>query len=98
LKKEKNPIHYPADRRAFIAIKPYMAIICGLLFSLPIGVAWLQYIFSGLPADPGSIIPVATPADPVGFPMWLNLSHWVNFFFLIMIIRPCTIAFRVGRV
>ena len=37
--------------------------------------------------NPAFAIPSKTSADPVGFPMWLNLSHWVNFFFLILIIR-----------
>lgn len=85
--KEEKAIHYPAERRTFIAIKPYMLIIFGLLILLPIGAAWLQYLLAGLPADPGYIVPAVTSDDPVGFPMWLNLSHWVNFFFLILIIR-----------
>ena len=85
--KEEKTIHYPADRRTFIAIKPYMLIIFGLLISLPIGVAWLQYLLAGLPEDPGAIITAVKSDDPVGYPLWLNLSHWVNFFFLILIIR-----------
>ena len=85
--KEEKTIHFPADRRTFIAVKPYMLIIFGLLILLPIGAAWLQYLLAGLPADPGSIMPAVKSDDPVGYPLWLNLSHWVNFFFLILIIR-----------
>ena len=85
--KEEKAIHYPTDRRTFIAVKPYMLVIFGIIILVPIGAAWLQYLLIGLPADPAFAIAPATSADPIGFPMWLNLSHWVNFFFLILIIR-----------
>ena len=84
---EEKAIHHPTDRRAFIAVKPYMLVIFGIIILAPIGAAWLQYLLIGLPVDPAFTIPSKTSAGPVGFPMWLNLSHWVNFFFLIMIIR-----------
>ena len=85
--KEERAIHYPADRRTFIAIKPYMLVIFVVIILLPIVAAWMQYLIAGLPADPGLISISITPADPTGFPMWVNLSHWVNFFFLVLIIR-----------
>ncbi len=64
-----------------------MRLIFAIIILTPIGAAWLQYLLTGLPADPAFAIPATTSADPVGFPMWLNLSHWVNFFFLVLIIR-----------
>jgi DMSO/TMAO reductase YedYZ molybdopterin-dependent catalytic subunit/thiosulfate reductase cytochrome b subunit len=83
--KEKT-IYHPTDRRAFIAIKPYIIIIISSIILIPVATAWLQYLLIGLPV----IAPfdsVHTNNDPVGFPLWLNLSHWVNFFFLVLIIR-----------
>ncbi|QEC69147.1 molybdopterin-dependent oxidoreductase [Panacibacter ginsenosidivorans] len=85
--KEEKAIHYPADRRTFIAVKPYMLVIFAIVILLPVVAAWLQYLIAGLPADPGLIFTSITPAEPNGFPIWVNLSHWVNFFFLVLIIR-----------
>src|SRR4029079_7970992 len=85
--KEEKAIHYPADRRTFIAVKPYMLVIFSIIILLPIVAAWLQYLIRGLPADPGLNFTLTTPADPSGFPIWVNLSHWVNFFFHVLIIR-----------
>lgn len=85
--KEEKAIHYPKDRRQFIAVKSYMLVILGIIILVPIGAAWLQYLLVGLPEVTAFIITPATSADPIGFPAWLNLSHWVNFFFLILIIR-----------
>ncbi|MGB3344451.1 MAG: molybdopterin-dependent oxidoreductase [Aequorivita sp.] len=78
---------YPADRRVYIGMKRYMKITLLVLVGGTLGVAWLQYMLFGLPADPSSaFLPVQT-AGPSGFPVWVNLSHWVNFFFLMLIIR-----------
>jgi sulfoxide reductase catalytic subunit YedY len=71
----------------FIGIKPYMLVIFFALLLATVGVAWLQYLFFGLPPDPSSAIAGVTATAPKGFPVWLCLSHWVNFFFLILIIR-----------
>src|ERR1700728_4908369 len=83
----ERAVRYPADRRMFIGIKPYMLVILFALLLATVGVAWLQYLLVGLPSDPSSGIVGTTAADPKGFPPWLCLSHWVNFFFLILIIR-----------
>ena len=85
--KEEKTIHYPTDRRMFIAIKPYMWIWFAVIISVPIGLAWLQYLLIGLPVDPPFSLSNITPADPTGFPLWLILNHWFNFFFMVMIIR-----------
>jgi len=85
--KEEKAVHYPADRRAFMAIKPYMLIIFGVIILGAIAAAWLQYLLIGLPKDPSLTIPATAASHPVGFPLWLDLSHWVNFFFLVLIIR-----------
>lgn len=85
--KEEKAIHYPTDRRMFISIKSYIRVIFAIIILVPTGIAWIQYILIGLPADPGSATLAVTSGSPSGFPAWLNLSHWINFFFLILIIR-----------
>lgn len=85
--KEERAIHYPEDRRVVIAIKPYMLIIFGIVIFGLIAAAWLQYLLIGLPVNPSLGSYSTTPEYPKGFPMWINLSHWVNFFFLVLIIR-----------
>jgi sulfoxide reductase catalytic subunit YedY len=84
----EHAVRYPADRRMFIGIKPYMLMILFILLLATVGIAWLQYLIFGLPPDPSlSLSAVAEGAGPKGFPGWLCLSHWVNFFFLVLIIR-----------
>ncbi len=78
----EKAVRYPVDRRMFIGIKPYMLVILFALLLATVGVAWLQYLVFGLPPDPSSAIAGIATASPSGFPGWLCLSHWVNFFFL----------------
>lgn len=68
-------------------MKPYMLVILFALLLAPVGAAWLQFLLFGLPPDPSSAIVGITTASPKGFPRWLCLSHWVNFFFLVLVIR-----------
>ncbi|MEO7045046.1 MAG: cytochrome b/b6 domain-containing protein, partial [Ferruginibacter sp.] len=83
----EKEVHYPKDRRAFVSVKPYMLVIfCVIVFG-SIGIAWLQYLFFGLPADPSLSFTPDAITKPSGFPIWISLSHWVNFFFLVVIIR-----------
>ena len=84
---EEKAIHYPAERSTFIAVKPYMQVIFVITIFLPIVAAWLQYLLIGLPVDPGLAFSAITSGDPKGFPVWINIGHWVNFFFLVLIIR-----------
>lgn len=83
----EREIRFPKDRRWYMGIKPIALIIVLILFLLTVGVAWFQFMVFGLPPDPSVNFPALSSSDPQGFPMWLSLSHWVNFFFLIMIIR-----------
>lgn len=79
-------VHYPVDRRLFIGLNKRVWYILGTLILATVGIAWLQYLIWGLPADP-LLNPDLALKQAVGFPWWLRLSHWVNFFFLITIIR-----------
>ncbi|MEO6901771.1 MAG: molybdopterin-dependent oxidoreductase [Bacteroidia bacterium] len=84
----EKAMSFPDDRRFFVSLKPYMLIILGIILIGSITIAWIQYLFFGLPPDPSvSFSQVVSPKEPSGFPMWVNVSHWVNFFFLVLIIR-----------
>jgi DMSO/TMAO reductase YedYZ molybdopterin-dependent catalytic subunit/thiosulfate reductase cytochrome b subunit len=55
---------------------------------LLIAAAYLKWGIFGLPALPSS--PVLTPAiaiEPYGFPAWLRITHYVNFLFLVLLVR-----------
>ncbi|HQW12170.1 MAG TPA: molybdopterin-dependent oxidoreductase [Saprospiraceae bacterium] len=84
--KEKS-VHYPADRSAYIGLKRYIKITILVVMLGAIGAAWIQYLLFGMPADPSPAIISVNSADPSGFPIWIIYSHWINFFFLILIIR-----------
>lgn len=84
----EKAMHYPADRNFYVRLKPYMLFTIGMVLLGSIAIAWIQYLFFGLPPDPSlSFSPVVAINQPSGFPMWVNISHWVNFFFLVLIIR-----------
>ncbi len=83
----EKAVHYPADRRAYLGMKPYMKIILLVLLFGSIGAAWLQYLVFGLPVNTSTAFAALQPGSPLGFPVWITLSHWVNFFFLMLIIR-----------
>ncbi|MFC7671173.1 molybdopterin-dependent oxidoreductase [Hymenobacter humi] len=82
----ERAVHYPDDRRAFVAVKPYVLLVAGGLALTLVGAAWGQYLLGGLP-DVSGLTAASAPAGPAGFPWWVNLSHWANFFFLTLLIR-----------
>jgi hypothetical protein len=60
----------------------------GMVLIGSIAIAWIQFVFFGLPPDPSlSFSPVVAATEPSGFLMWINIRYWVNFFFLVLIIR-----------
>jgi sulfoxide reductase catalytic subunit YedY len=55
---------------------------------LLVAAANIQWGAAGLPALPPSPpLSPATAAEPYGFPTWLRITHYVNFLFLILLIR-----------
>lgn len=85
--KSEKAVHYPEDRKLFIGLKPYVFVVIGIAFLATVGVAWVQYLVFGLPKDPSSALLSTTDVSVKGFPMWLILCHWINFFFLVILIR-----------
>lgn len=62
-----------------------------MLVALPILAviaAYLQWAVAGLPALPAIPIPADVGhTQPFGFPSWLRVTHYVNFLFLILLVR-----------
>ena len=60
-------------------ISPPLLLVCA---------AYIQWGTAGLPAlAPIPELAPATTAEPYGFPAWLRVTHYVNFMFLILLIR-----------
>src|SRR5512146_3302968 len=81
-------VHYPADRRFRIWVRPSILIgIAVVVLAVLIG-AWVEYAVVGLPEVPA--VPQSSPnnfAGPHGFPLWVRYSHFFNFFFVMLLIR-----------
>ena len=78
----------PKDHRIGIYIKwPYLVAFTVLALT-PVAMAWAQYFLMGLPSLPESpkVIPESLN-DPIGFPVWLRINHFVNFFLMVLLVR-----------
>lgn len=62
----EQAVKYPADRRVFIWLKPYVWWTFAGLVAVTVGAAWLQLAISGLPANPGPVGPVHLVASLPG--------------------------------
>lgn len=81
-------VHYPADRRFRIWVRPSILIGIAILVLAVLIAAWVEYAVAGLPAVPA--VPQTQPnnfAGPHGFPLWVRYCHFFNFFFVMMLIR-----------
>jgi thiosulfate reductase cytochrome b subunit len=57
-------------------------------FVLAVAAAYVQWATVGLPAVPPAPTPTAeTATEPHGFPAWLRITHYVNFLFLVLLVR-----------
>jgi DMSO/TMAO reductase YedYZ molybdopterin-dependent catalytic subunit/thiosulfate reductase cytochrome b subunit len=57
-------------------------------FLILLAAAWAQWTVAGLPLLPDNpIISVETATEPYGFPAWLRLTHYVNFLFIVLLVR-----------
>jgi len=55
---------------------------------LVVAAAYLQWGTVGLPAlSPSPVFSPAAAVEPFGFPAWLRITHYVNFLFLVLLIR-----------
>ncbi|MEO8634656.1 MAG: molybdopterin-dependent oxidoreductase [Gemmatimonadales bacterium] len=78
-------VHFPADRRFRIWIRPSVLIGIAAIFVAVLVASWLQVAMFGQPA-----IPPATPVGSAalqGFPVWVRYCHFFNFLFVMLLIR-----------
>src|ERR1039458_1099355 len=81
-------VHYPPDRRFRVWINPRFVWTFAVIALVPVAIAWGQYLIAGLPTE--TFLPpvhLEKPPIPHGFPAWLRLTHFVNFFFLMLLVR-----------
>lgn len=83
----ERAVHYPQDRKLFIQLKPIVFVIIGIALLATVGIAWVQYLVFGLPKDPSEAFLSTAEFSVKGFPLWLNFCHWINFFFMMILIR-----------
>lgn len=78
-----NPIHFPSDRG--LHLWTHWSVVIALVAAalLLFVLAWLQYLLFGLP--PIAVDP--TSGYQIDFPAWLRLAHYINFLFIILLMR-----------
>ncbi|MGD0042239.1 MAG: hypothetical protein ABSE84_17845 [Isosphaeraceae bacterium] len=58
-----------------------------LLVVMPVAAAYLHWAVFGLPSLLASPQAIPEAATPYGFPAWLRINHYVNFLFLVLLVR-----------
>jgi DMSO/TMAO reductase YedYZ molybdopterin-dependent catalytic subunit/thiosulfate reductase cytochrome b subunit len=79
-------VHYPPDRRFRIWVRPPILIVAGAAILSFLAAAWIEFAVAGLPHI-AALQTAANPASSHGFPLWLRLTHFLNFFFVMLLIR-----------
>ena len=83
-----NSLVYPSDRRMWVHVKwPFLALafVAGVA---PVAAAWGWYLAFGLPEiGPGPRVTEPSASDPIGFPVWLRLAHFVNLLLMVLLVR-----------
>lgn len=79
---------YPDDRRIAIRIQAKWMVLFAFLAIAPAAVAWGQYLCMGLPEIvERAMFHPDSAFDPIGFPIWIRLTHFVNFFMMVLLVR-----------
>jgi DMSO/TMAO reductase YedYZ molybdopterin-dependent catalytic subunit/thiosulfate reductase cytochrome b subunit len=69
-----------------IRLKPFLLLVTPLLFL--VGAAYIQWGTTGLPTLPAALPMMPKAAEgPSGFPPWLRITHYVNFLFIVLLVR-----------
>jgi DMSO/TMAO reductase YedYZ molybdopterin-dependent catalytic subunit/thiosulfate reductase cytochrome b subunit len=70
-----------------------MRVQCKTLFVLAgpfvflIAAAYIQWIVAGLPVLHNPLITGESTPEPYGFPAWLRITHYINFLFIVLLVR-----------
>jgi len=83
---KNNPVHYPPERGFHCWVRrPWVLAVLALVL-VPFVIAWAHYLSAGLPEIP---VPQAATPPPraIDFPVWLRVGHFVNFLFIVLLIR-----------
>src|ERR1700729_3628425 len=60
----------------------------GLALVLLIAAPYVEWATFGLPVlRPSGALLAGMSVGPTGFPLWLRIAHYLNFFFLVLLIR-----------
>ena len=84
---KEKAIHCPPDRRMYVRVVPKVYLILIVLLLATFGVAWAQYLIFGLPDDPSKSLVILQETSPSGFPTFIIICHWANFFLLFVLLR-----------
>lgn len=69
-------------------VRPKVLLLLVSPFLLMVAAAYIQWGTVGLPQVPSSpALNPGTVTEPYGFPAWLRITHYINFLFLILLIR-----------
>src|ERR1041384_8847936 len=68
-------------------IRITILLIAVLSLALPVVAAYIQWALLGLPALPPTPEVSVKTMVPQGFPSWIRFTHYINFFFIILLIR-----------
>ncbi len=82
-----NPAHYPPDRRLRVRIRKSHLCILIAVVALPVAIAWIQFLLTGLPESRSLPELQGEAARAHHFSGWLRLTHYVNFIFLVLLAR-----------
>ena len=81
-------VHYPKDRRLRIWVRPSILVGIAVAALAAVLAAWIEFAVAGLPEVP-PVLQVYPDnfAGPHGFPLWVRYCHFLNFFFVMLLIR-----------
>jgi methionine sulfoxide reductase catalytic subunit len=69
-------------------VRPKVLLLLVSPLLLMVAAAYIQWGTVGLPRVPSSpALTLGTATEPYGFPAWLRITHYINFLFLILLIR-----------
>lgn len=68
-----------------VRLRPLIVILGPLL--LAVAAAWIEWAAVGLPDAPAVQTGVEAAAESAGFPAWLRVTHYINFLFMVLLVR-----------